>query len=407
MGVRMVFVVFLGLGLAANAPAQTVLASDAFQQPLYAAVSAPARPRLAVDGDFLLWWLSGNPVPRLINSALPTTDLAATLEAGGLSDPTAFTVYGGRRYSANPMPGFRIGVGYLLDEERGLGLELSGLYVTPRVDTFRIASDGTGNPPIILTLREVFFPGFGPNDVETGGVFAGLFSAVPEGFLTGQAQVRSTISLWGGEANAFLRSYPTGAVTVDLLGGFRYLGMQDTLEISASVTSAGNGATYDRFRVTNHFYGGQVGARVNATYNRLTASLATRIALGGTNQEFSISGNRILPEGVPDDGAPGGFYAVSSNLGNTSRNRLAFVPDVNVNFGYALTDHIHLTVGYTFLYWSSVGRSGDQVDRNYNTGLNPVFGAGTDRSGPRFPARLDKGTDFWAQGINLGLSLRY
>lgn len=214
--------------------------------------------------------------------------------------------------------------------------------------------------------------------------------------------------MWGGEANTFFRLSSTDAIQLDLIGGFRYLGMQDTLEISASVTNAGNGSIYDRFRVNNHFYGGQVGARIRASFDRLTASLATRVALGCTHQQFSISGNRILPEGVPDDGAPGGFYAVSSNLGNSSRNRLAFVPDVNLSVGYALTDHLTLTVGYTFLYWSSVGRSGDQIDRNnYNTGLNPVFGAGTDRSGPRVPARLDNPTDFWAQGVNVGLNLRF
>ncbi len=346
-------------------------------------------------------------MPPLINSASPNDDLSATLEAGGLSDPNAFTVYGGRRYATNPLPGFRINLGFLLSEEDGLGVELGGLFLTPRVNKFRIASDETGNPPIILTVREVFYPGFGPDDIETGGVFAGRFDAIPEGFLTGYAQVRSSISLWGGEANTFLRSSPADGINIDLIGGFRYLGMQDTLDISASVTNAGNGSIHDRFRVTNNFYGGQLGARLSATMDRFTTSLTTRLALGATHQAFSISGSHILPAGVPDDGAPGGFYAVLSNLGNSSTCRFAFVPDVNLNVGFALTDNIGISVGYTFLYWSSVGRSGDQIDRTYNSGLNPVFGAGTDRSGPRVPARLDNPTDFWAQGVNVGLNLRY
>lgn len=186
MNVRKMFVVLLGLGMPTIASAQTTFPMDG-PQPWCGVAVAPAQPRLTVDGDFLLWWLKGNPVPPLINTASPNDDLSATLEAGGLSDPNARTVYGGRRYATDPLPGFRLNLGYLLSEEDGLGVEVGGFYLTPRVNKFRIASDETGNPPIILTLREVFFPGSGPNITETGGVFAGRFDAVPEGFLIGQA----------------------------------------------------------------------------------------------------------------------------------------------------------------------------------------------------------------------------
>ncbi len=60
--------------------------------------------------------------------------------------------------------------------------------------------------------------------------------------------------------------------------------------------------------------------------------------------------------------APSGFVASGSNSGQFTRDRFAVVPELGINVGYQITRHVRASVGYTFLYWSSIVRPGDQVD---------------------------------------------
>ena len=70
-------------------------------------------------------------------------------------------------------------------------------------------------------------------------------------------------------------------------------------------------------------------------------------------------------------------------------------PRVCFTVGRQIGDNLTVTVGYTFLYLSDVIRPGDQIDRTVNFQTN-------DRPGVLF-----KETDFWLQGINVGLQWRF
>jgi hypothetical protein len=62
-----------------------------------------------------------------------------------------------------------------------------------------------------------------------------------------------------------------------------------------------------------------------------------------------------------------------------------------------------VSTGYTFIYFSQVARPGDQIDRNLNLtqlGGAPLVGAPL----PQFPWVK---TDFWAQGVNFGATMRF
>ena len=80
------------------------------------------------------------------------------------------------------------------------------------------------------------------------------------------------------------------------------------------------------------------------------------------------------------------------------------VPELGVRAGVQVTEHARVFVGYNFLYMSNVVRAGDQIDLRVNPNqLAPNNSLG----GPALPAFTPKTTDFWAQGISLGLELRY
>src|SRR5262249_10839807 len=96
-----------------------------------------------------------------------------------------------------------------------------------------------------------------------------------------------------------------------------------------------------------------------------------------------------------------------SNIGRTHTDRLAFVQETGVNLTYKMTDCVQLTVGYTFLYWNHVYRSGNQIDRSINPALNPAFSVVVPPGGPQQPQRLNSETSFWAEGINRGFRVTF
>ena len=74
--------------------------------------------------------------------------------------------------------------------------------------------------------------------------------------------------------------------------------------------------------------------------------------------------------------------------------------------GWRITPSIRAFVSYTFLYDSEVVRPGNLIDRTINPGLlptSPFFGA----AGPPRPAFSPSNTDFWAQGMSIGVAVRY
>jgi hypothetical protein len=85
------------------------------------------------------------------------------------------------------------------------------------------------------------------------------------------------------------------------------------------------------------------------------------------------------------------------------------VPQVDVAAGCHLANCARLFVGYSFLYLSDVARPGEQIDRGINPVQAPTI-TGLPNAplvGPARPAPLFNHADFWAQGLNFGVELRY
>ena len=84
------------------------------------------------------------------------------------------------------------------------------------------------------------------------------------------------------------------------------------------------------------------------------------------------------------------------------------MPEVGLNLGFQITPWASLFAGYTFLYTNTVARPANQISRN----INPTQGVAhvglpatlTGAPEPKFKVQ---GSDFWAQGFNAGLALRF
>ena len=99
----------------------------------------------------------------------------------------------------------------------------------------------------------------------------------------------------------------------------------------------------------------------------------------------------------------GGLLTGPSNIAAYRDEETTFVGDLDLRVGYRVNQHLSVWLGYTLIYYSSVIRSGDLIDRVVNpTGLPPATLTGEAR-----PTVLLQDADIWAQGISLGFELRY
>jgi hypothetical protein len=212
--------------------------------------------------------------------------------------------------------------------------------------------------------------------------------------------------------NLYLERCCCQCCRVDLLAGYRFARLSDALSIDETEISTATGGViplgtridlFDQFDVENQFHGGELGLNASAYRGRWSLEGIARVALGDNHQSASIQGGRtVTVPGVPPVAAAGGFLALGTNSGSHDRDVFVVIPEFNVNLGYQINCNWRALVGYTLIYWSDVIRSGDQIDTHINPSQlppNALVGAPS-------PSFSFHGSDFWAQGLNVGLEYR-
>jgi hypothetical protein len=354
----------------------------------------PSGPRCWGGADYLMWWVRNGPTPPLVTTGNPSVLPAP----GALGAAGTRILFGDSDLEYGTFAGGRITVGGWCDCARIWGWEASGFLLERRSDAFRLASSAAGTPPLYVP----FF------NVGTGK--EGSFAVADPGLHTsGSVRVFSATRLWGAEANALRHLMSGQCFDLDLLGGFRYLDLQESLVVSA-INVQDNAfdthkSIYESFSTRNHFYGPQLGARLGYRHGPIVVDLTGKLALGVTNQVIHTTGSVITSgTGVANPGTfPGGIFAQPSNLGRREFDRFGVVPQLQLKVGYDITPRLRATVGYDFLYWHNVVRPGDQIDRS----LNLTQFAGGNLAGPARPAPQSQGSGFWAHGVSAGLEYRY
>jgi hypothetical protein len=327
-----------------------------------------------------------------------------------LGQPGTTVLFGGSDVDNQVRSGGRFTAGLWLNDGQTVGLEGNYLFLGSRSVPFdRTSSGGPGSG----IIARPFF------DVMNGAPDAQLV-AFP-GIAGGDIHVSSSSRLQGAELNLLSNQSNNGSgYSVSLLAGFRYLQLDEGLGIAESchvnadlptgrpLFGGSTIAIADQFDTHNYFYGGQVGARVESYWGRFFVNVLGKVALGDTQEIVDIHGSTAItsPAGTTV-GYPVGFLALASNSGRFTRDEFAVVPEIGIDVGWQITTHLRASVGYTFLYWSSVARPGDQVDEGLSGTQLPTDTRFNPGSGPARPTVLLRSTDFWAQGINFGMEFRY
>ncbi len=340
-------------------------------------------PRIWGSADYLLWFVQPQSSPALIQAASGTQSGATTFNQS--QSATLFPINNKIDYGI--FSGIRGTIGFWLNQIQTIGFEATYMWLG-QAET----RDGFLSSSNMILGRPFVNASTGTNS---------LYQVSLPGNVDGLIAARSTFHLEGGEANFLFNSQQFGT-RFNLLAGFRYLNMDETLRI-VEVSEASNFTldSFDKFSTRNQFWGGQVGLRWGYVGQRLIANVTGKIGFGAMDERVSINGGTTFTNSGGTASLVGGVLAQSTNIGTYSRTRTAFVPEAVVNLGYRVTPWATVTVGYNFLYATEVVRPGNQID----TVVNPsnILSSGT--SGR--PSFLFKGEDFWVQGINFGLTLQY
>jgi Putative beta barrel porin-7 (BBP7) len=353
--------------------------------------------RVWVEGELLLWFLRGDALPPLVTTSPSGTARTAT---GVLGQPGTTVLFGNQTVNDDLTPGFRLRSGMWLDDNQRWGLEGSLLYVGSESTSFGASSDQ--NP----ILARPFF------NTQTNAPDSQLL-AFP-GTLTGNVAVQADRGeLYGADANARYNLCCGCNYRLDLLAGYRFLRLTDSLSFQENLTATdplspvptGTNITLgERFRTSNTFNGGQLGLAGEYRWRRLILGFRGLAAVGDLNRSVDIGGSTTVsvPGETPVTNT-GSLLALPTNSGHFSSDQVAFATEVGLTLGYQITDHLRTSVGYSFLYLSNVVRAADQIDLTVNTTQLPP---GT-LSGVSRPQFLLHSTDFWAQGVTFSVEYRY
>jgi hypothetical protein len=358
-----------------------------------------------ISAEYLLWWVKEAPV----NGPLVTGGTPAS--QGILGMPGTTVLFGDSPIGFGALSGGRFTVGFC-NCDHDWGIEVSTFVLETGEKSFQAASDANGNPVIARPFINVLSQSEDRSLVAFPGALAGSIS------------VASSTDLVGTEVN-FLRTVDTrsGGPSFDFIIGFRYLSLEERLQISQSTNVLTGGilgfngepalppdvvGVSDTFSTRNDFYGGQIGAQMEFCPGRFFLLLVGKIAAGNTHEVINTGGQTTITNPATGTRATqGGLFAVATNSGLVSQDEFTLVPEGIVNVGFEVTKNLRVFASYTFLYWDDVARPGEQFTRLVNTSAVPSslnFGSGL---GPPVPSVAGSHTDFWAQGLGIGAAFRY
>jgi hypothetical protein len=380
-------------------------------QPVWAYGNSSCSSRIWASAEYLLWFPKDQPLPFPVVTSTTQPGVRPPVgQPGGLGSPGTVVLLGNENLDMEVSSGVRLTIGSWLNCERTCGMELSGFVLEQRSVAFRANSDANGNPFLGFPIFDA------APDINSEAAIPVTFPQVPPPTqAAGGLVVTAYTQFWGAEANGIFYLMGTDRSSCILIAGFRYAGLQESLNFfgNGTVTDGpGNSVQVigtDHFGTRNQFYGGQVGTATSMNFGHFDLALVAKVALGTSHNAVNITGNSLNLNptgefvGIAAPVTAGSVYSQPTNIGRTTVDRFAVIPEVQLNIGYELTCHTTVFVGYNFLYWSDVVRPGDQIDRV----VNDTQRFGGTLVGPARPQPVFHTTDFWENGINFGLEVKY
>lgn len=331
-------------------------------------------------------------------------------------------VSGGLRKADNVRPGGRLSMVYWFTDRQCWGIDASGFFLGNADDSFYDSGFNSGlvtsvaRGPVLNALL---------NDAIS-------FEEVSGPALNGQVTVSRQSNLWGADVNLRRNLWCCDNFRGDFLVGARILGLDENLSITENLIVANAAANRfgapngtpimvnDSFVTQNRFYGPQFGVDGEYRFGNFSLGFRGKLAMGVTQQMLQIRGLTEVGGVTLTNSATGGtgglLAQTGTNIGNYRKDMFGVIPEVGLTLGYNIFDWWRITAGYNFLYWNSVVRPGEQIDRRVNPAFFPGAVGGPNGNlpagvnpgdGPKVPAKLFSSSDLYIHGVTFGMEFRY
>lgn len=170
--------------------------------------------------------------------------------------------------------------------------------------------------------------------------------------------------------------------SLDWLGGFRWVNLEDAAVLAVTPSNAPQASTYSA-RTSSNLFAGQVGVRGRMAFERWAVEGFTKIGIAGT----SLSQSQSLFDALQPS-SPLRTPRSGSDVG------MGMVADMNLSAVYRIDDVWGLRIGYNLLWITGVALAPDQW--NFSTSQAASVGSGVSGTGSMF-----------LSGGNLGLEARW
>ncbi len=340
------------------------------------------------SAESLLWFSQSHRAPALV-----TTSAAGVLPVAGANGVTT-GFGGGDGIDTGLLPGYRVSGGKYLGDCQKFGIGGRGYGIFSDSEEYAAASDGTTNLGI---------PFFNANAaVLTEDAFLVASSVGPNIISTGNVTARADLDMLGADGSLHILLGRSKGHRVDMLAGYTYNRLKSSIGVVSESTNVFTGdaiidgtvfTTNDLFETENVFNGAHLGVLSTIVRSKINLTTLAKVSFGNMRQTGDIRGFTITdPPAAAATTVAGGVFTQPSNMGPFARDVFAFIPELGIKLGYSVRENMQLTVGYTCMFWSSVGVAADQIDRTIDLtqAVNRPTHTFVDRS-------------FWMQGVDLGL----
>lgn len=353
------------------------------------------------SAEYLMWYQSGMDLPPLVS-----TDILPSRTFPGAPGTV---LYGNDEVLTDRFDGARIRFGFWLDNCHTWGIGAEFFRIGQESESFT----ADGNTAATLGRPFINIRDNGNQDqqqVAFPGQLAGTVGVNVDSELQGWGLHLRRMTCASEGCGGLLNCGGCGKYCsrTEILVGYRNLQLEEGVRIDESLTSTGTTPTtfniFDQFDTLNQFSGLDLGLAYKRTRGSWTFDGMIRLAVGNTRQKVNINGATVINTLAAQSG---GLLAQNSNIGNYQQDEFSVLPELDLTWGYQITDQLKATVGYTFLYWSNVARPGDQIDLNVDPNQIPSNPAANPAVVGDFPRFDFDTTDYWAQGLSFGGEFRF
>jgi hypothetical protein len=351
---------------------------------------------LSVRLEATNWDRSASNMPVLVTTSPVGTDPTI---AGQLGLNTTSILFGGGNVNDTPEGGGRLTLNTWLDDCRYYGLTFRGWDAgTGDTDFFASQSthpivarpflDFTNGLPATQNAQLIAYPGD-----TAGNIRINAESEVAGGDL----MLRRL--LWTGPRSRW-----------DMLYGYQFAQLNESLDIQSNSTVIDSGSLLfntqigvnDFFRTRNQFQGFSVGIQGAKRWGCWYFDGMFKLGLGNMERTITIAGQtRVTDSNGTTTVDNEGLLARFSNDGHYVSDTFVIVPEFGLNVGYALTNNLDITLGYTAMSLPKVAQAASQIDPQLGSNLSdPLVG----EMRPNFVLTE---TNYWLSGFSYGLQYRY